>query len=133
LLTELLRLVKLLSELNKLGAVLVAAAGNDFEQTAHDGKSFFDAYPAKFFQEGLDDLIIVGASDNVGRAGLFSQWGNEVSVWAPGSGVYFPDYAGGSQYITGSGSSFGKPPLFTLLQTFWRLGAVGISHETTND
>lgn len=108
-LTDFVDVGKLLQELNKLGAVLVAAAGNDFEQEDHAGKSMFDAYPANFFQEGLRDLIIVGASDKAGRAGLFSQWGNEVSVWAPGSDVYFPDYFGAAQYEVGRGSSFGTP------------------------
>lgn len=76
----------------------------------------FDAYPTNFFQEGMRDLIIVGASDKAGRAGLFSQWGNEVSVWAPGSDVYFPDYFGAAQYEVGRGSSFGTPPLLPPLK-----------------
>ena len=77
------------------GSVLVAAMGND-------GTDIFKQYPAN-----LLDVIGVAAIDTYSRKAVFSNFGNRVSVAAPG--VRLISTYPGSGYAMWSGTSFAAP------------------------
>jgi hypothetical protein len=102
--------------LNKIMALqrtpVVISSGNHAED---DGR-LISRFPAKFGEDNdygsaLDDLIIVGATDQNGVMGIFSQWADYITTMAPGVGVTVAKPAigiFGSEYETESGTSFGK-------------------------
>jgi subtilisin family serine protease len=79
------------------GAVLVAAAGNENENTDE-----FPQYPA-----GLRQVISVAAIDEESRKSVFSNYGSDVSVAAPG--VQLASAYPGEDYARWSGTSFTAP------------------------
>ncbi len=79
------------------GAVLVAAAGNENEDTDE-----FPQYPA-----GLHKVISVAAIDVESRKAVFSNYGRDVSVAAPG--VELASAYPGGDYARWSGTSFAAP------------------------
>lgn len=79
------------------GAVLVAAAGNENQNT-----NKFPQYPA-----GLRQVISVAAIDETSRKAGFSNYGRDVSVSAPG--VELASAYPGEDYALWSGTSFAAP------------------------
>jgi subtilisin family serine protease len=79
------------------GAVLVAAAGNENENTDE-----FPQYPA-----GLGRVISVAAIDGESRKAVFSNYGGDISVAAPG--VELASAYPGEDYARWSGTSFAAP------------------------
>ncbi len=78
------------------GLVLVAAAGNS-------GKQEFN-YPAAF-----DNVIAVGASDELDRPATFSSFGQYLALVAPGANVLSLNWASDRDYATSSGTSASAP------------------------
>ena len=78
------------------GAILVAAVGNDGNQTVH--------YPA-----GYDNVIGVGAVDRNSRVAAFSQRNESVFVTAPGYAVRVLGHDGPAAYLYRNGTSFSAP------------------------
>lgn len=76
------------------GSVIVAAAGNDGDDTPQ----FPAAYP---------EVIAVGATDTAGRLTDFSTHGDWVDVAAPGFGIVAPGL--GQDYFYVDGTSFSSP------------------------
>jgi hypothetical protein len=76
------------------GAILVASAGNESSRTT--------VYPA-----GYNQVIAVASTNNNNVISSFSNYGNWVTVAAPGEGVIstYPDM----QYAAGWGTSFSAP------------------------
>jgi subtilisin family serine protease len=68
-----------LLEADAAGIVVVVAAGNDGTQTALDV-----GYPTGY---GLPNVISVGAFDRNGARAGFSNFGNQVHLFAPGQGI----------------------------------------------
>ena len=79
------------------GAVLVAAAGNENEDTDE-----FPQYPA-----GLRKVISVAAIDEASHKSVFSNYGSDVSIAAPG--VELASAYPGEDYARWSGTSFAAP------------------------
>lgn len=84
----------------KAGLILVAAAGNDGQNTNRP------AYPAAYSPK-FSNVIAVSASDASDSLGTFSSTGNYVSVAAPGADVVVAAPNGG--YGKQSGTSFAAP------------------------
>ena len=62
-------------------------------------------YPGNY---DLDNIIVVGASDENDEKSSFSNYGaTNVDIFAPGSNIYSTTYDGG--YGTNSGTSFAAP------------------------
>ncbi|MCL2827717.1 MAG: S8 family serine peptidase [Oscillospiraceae bacterium] len=78
------------------GAILVAAVGNDGNQTIQ--------YPA-----GYANVIGVGAVDQDGRVARFSQRNESVFVTAPGQGVLTLGHRAADEYRYVNGTSFAAP------------------------
>ncbi len=76
--------------------VLVAAAGNDGDQTIH--------YPAAYPQ-----VISVGATDQNDQKASFSNFGTTVDVMAPGVDIYSTLPESNNTYGTSSGTSMATP------------------------
>lgn len=66
---------KAIAEVNKRGAILVVAAGNDGQDTS------------KVAPANCGGSIVVGATDQEGKRSDFSNYGKIVDVSAPGSGI----------------------------------------------
>ncbi len=81
------------------GILIVAAAGNS--GSTNDGT--FE-YPG----DG-PSVLSVGATDQGDAAASFSDFGNSVSVWAPGVTIVSCDYPGNSAYSAEDGTSFSCP------------------------
>jgi subtilisin family serine protease len=80
-----------------VGAVIVAAAGND-------GSAAIRQYPAA---EGSYGLLAVGASSANSRLAAFSNYGSWLDVAAPGEGI--TSTVPGGRYGTWSGTSMAAP------------------------
>ncbi|MDB5079028.1 MAG: hypothetical protein JWP00_952 [Chloroflexi bacterium] len=78
------------------GLVLIAASGNK-------GKQEF-TYPAAF-----DNVIAVGAIDELNRPAPFSTYGQYLSVVAPGANILSLNWASDRDYALGSGTSSACP------------------------
>lgn len=78
------------------GAVMVAAAGNDGDQTLH--------YPAAY-----PEVISVGATDQNDQRASFSNYGSTIDVMAPGVGIYSTLPEGNNTYGNYSGTSMATP------------------------
>ena len=89
-------LEQVLQEISALGAVLVATAGNE----APDRPDIYK-YPALFVDEGIPELIVVGAATMDSRRAPFSQVGSQVAVYAPGH------YLFSAQWKSGRRNTFG--------------------------
>jgi len=76
------------------GCVIVAAAGNDRTDPLR--------YPAQY-----PHVIAVGAVDNADNRALFSNFGSELDLMAPGISIYSTDFSGG--YGWSSGTSMSAP------------------------
>jgi hypothetical protein len=79
-----------LDELDKLGAVLVAASGNSDNEDPYTPSLIpaDDLIPAWARDpNGIPNIIIVGASTRMGRVAPYSQVGPGLTVYAPGDGV----------------------------------------------
>ncbi len=84
----------------RCGMLVVAAAGNT--GTANDLQG---CYPASFSGE-LSNVISVGALDADGTLSVFSNYGTNVDILAPGSGIISTSVGG---YATMSGTSMAVP------------------------
>lgn len=98
--------------------VLVAAAGN----SADKGEPTIVAPPARFadpswtvYGNPIPNIIVVGATDEKGYRGAFSQTaaGAWLTTYAPGALVYLPDVDPSNpsekgKRRAGSGTSYGK-------------------------
>lgn len=78
------------------GCILVAASGNEGNDTEYAGQK---CYPASY-----DGVISVGAVDENGKSCVFSQHNDAVDISAPGSGLSLLQSGGG--YTYDSGTSF---------------------------
>jgi hypothetical protein len=52
--------------------VIVVASGNSENSDVHNGPDI-ESYPQLFANEGLGNMVVVGATDKYSRAALFSQ------------------------------------------------------------
>lgn len=86
------------------GILFVAAAGNSGMDTDTLGSEF---YPADYT---LDNVVTVGASDSFDWRAYFSNFGSgSVGIFAPGMNIVSCGHAGGTNYITMSGTSMAAP------------------------
>ncbi len=100
-----------LERASRRNVVVVCSAGN--------GARDLDAspyYPASF---ALPNLISVAATDNVDQLASWSNWGQSVSVAAPGTNIFTTQMGGGYWNVTGTSAA---APIVTgiagLLKTF---------------
>jgi photosystem II stability/assembly factor-like uncharacterized protein len=82
---------------NDLGAVVVVAAGNSGQFSDE-----FKEYPA-----GYDNVINAGASNSTDAPANFSNYGNNVTVFAPGEAIVSTKL--NNQYGSENGTSFSSP------------------------
>ncbi|GGC03295.1 S8 family serine peptidase [Cellulomonas carbonis] len=80
------------------GAVVVTAAGNE--------GSDVPMYPAAY-AEGIDGLLSVGATDDLGLLTPFSSWDDSVTLAAPGVDVIAP--VPGGEWVAITGTSAASP------------------------
>ncbi|MDR1579389.1 MAG: S8 family serine peptidase [Synergistaceae bacterium] len=104
-----------LSETNK--TVIVVAAGNeglevgkpasqDFKFTDYTVSKDHYCYPASF--RGIDNMIVVGATDSSDSAPSFTNWSKDyVDILAPGENII--SSTSGDNYAYGSGTSMAAP------------------------
>ncbi|WP_281085011.1 S8 family peptidase [Segatella bryantii] len=89
------------------GCIIVAAAGNDYNESSAPLDVTFPAY--------YDEVIAVGAIDSSGKIAGFSQRGNHLDLVAPGVSIISTDrmsplgYSSFSNYAILSGTSFSAP------------------------
>lgn len=107
------RAVQILQELDKLNTVLVTSAGNE-------GKVMY-RYPNLFEDDGLNNLIVVGAVNSFGEEASFSDMGIQLTVHAPGKDVQAANLDGSLQ--AESGTSYCTSGMFhiTLSRMIFRL------------
>ncbi|KAI1854021.1 hypothetical protein JX266_001162 [Neoarthrinium moseri] len=117
----------LLQALDKLNVVLVAASGNQPNtDITVQPQMFANGLPQKFVNDGVPNLINVGASDINGRAGLFTRQGAGLTVWAPGHLVHAAkaDYSNG-ELETAAGTSYAAPMVAGLVAYYRALPGYG--------
>jgi thermitase len=93
------------------GAVIVAAAGNDGDDTVY--------YPA-----GYPEVVAVAATDNSDARADFSNANADVEIAAPGVDILSTSLGGG--YATSSGTSMATPHVSGVAAILWQL------HPTLN-
>ena len=86
----------IISQAATSGIVLVAAAGNDGDQTLH--------YPAAY-----PETISVGATDQNDQKASFSNFGSTIDVMAPGVGIYSTLPENNNTYGSYNGTSMAAP------------------------
>lgn len=81
----------------ELGSIIVAASGND--------GAFLDVYDQ--YPSNYDNVISVGASNSIDQVANFTNYGNQVAVYAPGQQIYstMPN----NSYSRQDGTSFASP------------------------
>lgn len=94
--TDAATLRSLIVQASASGMVIVAAAGNDGDQTVH--------YPA-----GYPQVISVGATDENDQKASFSNFGSTVSLMAPGTNIYSTLPEGNNTYGNKNGTSMATP------------------------
>jgi serine protease len=77
------------AQANKLGAVVVVAAGNS------------DADAANFSPASCPGVITVAATGITSRRAFYSNYGHDVEIAAPGGGIYQDDASSGAQSYDG--------------------------------
>jgi photosystem II stability/assembly factor-like uncharacterized protein len=98
------------------GALVIAAAGNGINDDGIPADN--DDYPE--YPSNGPYVLSVGASDQNNQAAGFSNYGNSVSVWAPGSGILSCDYPGDSSYSgDNNGTSFASPNTAGVAGLLW--------------
>ncbi|HEY3869025.1 MAG TPA: S8 family serine peptidase [Actinocrinis sp.] len=87
--------------------LIVVASGNDASDTPSASATSYGRDPATFPASYAPDVLAVGAVDQSGQVGSFSETGPYVGVTAPGVGVgaLFPD----DKVEVDSGTSFAAP------------------------
>ena len=98
-----------LVEAHVRGALVVAAAGNSDEDNDENPE-----YPAN-----APYVLSVGATDVNNDAANYSDYGNSVNVWAPGSAILSCDYPGDSSYGAENGTSFASPNTAGVAGLLW--------------
>jgi subtilisin family serine protease len=83
-----------LNEIDDAGALVVASAGNNDDSSPH-------------FPAASDDVLAVASVEADYKKSSYSNYGEYVSVVAPGTGIRSTYYTGG--YATWSGTSFSTP------------------------
>lgn len=94
--TDAATLRSLIVQASAAGMVIIAAAGNDGDQTVH--------YPA-----GYPQVISVGATDENDQKASFSNYGSTVSLMAPGTNMYSTLPEGNNTYGNKNGTSMATP------------------------
>jgi len=90
---------------NSIGHVYVVASGNGGSDFIGDNNDVLPVYPASY---GLDNMIVVTATDNQDNLPVFANYGAaSVHLGAPGVDVVGPWAGGGYQY--GNGTSVSAP------------------------
>ncbi|XP_055388426.1 subtilisin DY-like [Condylostylus longicornis] len=118
--TELEKEIKRLSELDETGILFVAAAGNEGKNLSRNGEvspsedAFFPAAAAS-----VGSVIVVGASNRDGQKLSFSNYGKEVSLFAPGILVAAATAGGGVDFV--SGTSVSAPIVAGSAALIWSL------------
>jgi hypothetical protein len=102
---------QVLQEISAQGAVLVATAGNE----APD-QPFIYKYPALLVNEGIPEMIIVGAATMDSRRAPFSQIGSELAAYAPGHWLFAAQWQGGRRNTFGT--SLGESAECVMIQFF---------------
>lgn len=107
--------------MNELQVVLVAAAGDDFE----NDNSESNTYPAAYSSDQVP-MITVGALDPIsGQKTPWAQGGSAVSIYAPGLGSCAANGAGNPSPIVTVGSSLAMAHTAGLAAYFLSLADVG--------
>jgi len=86
------------------GIIMVAAAGNADQS---EGEAAPAPHDAKYYAPAnMDHVIAVGATDNNGNIASYSNFGNAIDIWAPGtiSSTYI-----NNAWATASGTSMAAP------------------------
>ena len=97
-----------LTEAANAGALLIAAAGNDGDDTKN--------YPAFH-----PDVMSVGSVDQAGQRSNFSNCNSDVEIAAPGEDIW--STAPGNGYVTISGTSMATPHVSGVASVvMWKLG-----------
>lgn len=94
--TDAATLKSLIVQAKAAGIVLVAAAGNEGNQT--------NFYPAAY-----QEVMSVGATNENDQRSSFSNYGSGISVMAPGSNIYSTLPEGNNTYGNSSGTSMATP------------------------
>lgn len=132
-------LYTILKLMDRAGVTIVIAAGNA-AKSVNPPRTAIDTYPQLFAwadnpikslwqdeddptDEGyLPNIIIVGASDQYGRQGLFSQTASFLTTYGPGANIWtVQDPDGTNPYITSSGTSYATPYVAGLAGYFKKL------------
>lgn len=79
------------------GRTYVAAAGNDHTNACN------------FSPGHLADVVTVAETGSTDARTITSNWGNCVTIFAPGQDVWGPDYKSTTDFRTGSGTSYAAP------------------------
>lgn len=107
-------IVQILKKLDELDVVIVAAAHNFYDSLGDD---MLNALPTHFGDPAspnrLDNLIVVGGTDPLGRISRISPYAADWLVMAPGWGIFTAD---GENSIGSSnaGNSFGESLIDSL-------------------
>ena len=111
-------LKRFIKELLDSDVPVLVSAGNHAQHYDDDGnlRPNADTVPAIF--EGSDyPLIVVGCVDFTGTPAPFSQGGNHVQVWAPGTNVHIQDKDSDNALIR-SGTSYAAPLMAGVLANY---------------
>lgn len=105
-----------LLDLNEVGVLVVSSAGNETLNT-----NVRKVYPGSY---QTPNLINVGASDGLGAASWFSNYGVDVDIFAPGEGLYT---AYGNGYGWVRGTSFSAPLVAGAASLLWSIdSSIGV-------
>lgn len=94
--TDAATLRSLIVQASAAGMVIIAAAGNEGDQSVH--------YPA-----GYPQVISVGATDENDQKASFSNYGSTVTLMAPGTNIYSTLPEGNNTYGNKNGTSMAAP------------------------
>ncbi|KAF2993713.1 hypothetical protein E8E14_002289, partial [Neopestalotiopsis sp. 37M] len=128
------RLYDILKRMDRAGVTLVVAAGNWGDQKYN--RKAVDTYPQLFADPNnglkpqwtdssdatdlgyLENMIVVGATNQFGNEAKFSQTADFVTTFAAGDNLNAPGSSGNSDYEAARGTSFAAPQVAALAAYF---------------